>query len=46
LKYKYAPFVKKKYVVNSSELEELQFIEKQFFSSPLLAKRVKTTEKL
>ena len=34
LKYKYAPFVKKKSVVHRSELEELQFIEKQFFSSP------------
>ena len=34
LKYKYAPFVKKKSVVHRSELEELQFIEKQFFLSP------------
>jgi len=33
LKYKYAPFVKKKSVVHKSELENCQFIEKQFFSS-------------
>jgi transposase len=33
LKYKYAPFVKKKSVVHKSELENSQFIEKQFFSS-------------
>ncbi len=34
LKYKYAPYVRKKSVVHKSELEESQFIEKQFFSSP------------
>lgn len=34
LKYKYALFVKKKSVVHKSELENSQFIEKQFFSSP------------
>jgi len=33
LKYKYAPFVKRKSVVHKSELENNQFIEKQFFSS-------------
>ena len=32
LKFKYAPFVKKKSVVHKSELENAQFIEKQFFS--------------
>ena len=30
LKYKYAPFKKKKSVVHKSELEKLQIIEKQF----------------
>ena len=34
LKYKYAPYVKRKSVVPKSELEDLQFIEKQFFLSP------------
>jgi len=34
LKFKYAPFVKKKSVVHKSELEVSQFIEKQFFLSP------------
>lgn len=33
LKYKYAPYIRKKSVVHKSELEESQFIEKQFFSS-------------
>lgn len=33
LKFKYAPFVKKKSVVHKSELDNAQFIEKQFFSS-------------
>jgi hypothetical protein len=33
LKYKYAPFVKKKSVVHKSELDNSQFIEKQHFSS-------------
>jgi hypothetical protein len=33
LKYKYAPFKKKKSVVHKSELEELQLIEQQFFLS-------------
>jgi len=33
LKYKYAPFVKRKSVVHKSELENNQFIEKQIFSS-------------
>lgn len=33
LKYKYAPFKKKKSVVHKSELEEVQLIEKQFFWS-------------
>jgi hypothetical protein len=33
LKYKYAPFVKRKYVVHKSELENCQFIEKQEFRS-------------
>jgi hypothetical protein len=33
LKYKYAPFKKKKSVVHKSELEEAQLIEKQFFWS-------------
>ena len=32
LKYKYAPFVKKKSVVHKSEHEKCQFIEKQHFS--------------
>ena len=32
LKFKYAPFVKKKSVVHKSEFEDAQFIEKQFFS--------------
>jgi hypothetical protein len=34
LKYKYAPYVRKKSVVHKSVLEESQFIEKQFFSPP------------
>ena len=34
LKFKYAPFVRKKSVVHKSELEGSQFIEKQFFSPP------------
>jgi hypothetical protein len=34
MNYKYAPFVRKKSVVHKSELEESQFIEKQFFLSP------------
>jgi hypothetical protein len=34
LKYKYAPYIRKKSVVHKSELEESQFIEKQFFLSP------------
>jgi hypothetical protein len=33
LKYKYAPFIKRKSVVHKSELEKNQFIEKQSFSS-------------
>jgi hypothetical protein len=33
LRYKYAPFIKRKSVVHKSELEKNQFIEKQFFSS-------------
>ncbi len=33
LKYKYAPFVKRKSVVHKSELENCQFIEKQQFCS-------------
>lgn len=33
LKYKYAPFVKRKSVVHKSELEKCQFIEKQEFRS-------------
>ena len=33
LKYKYAPFVKRKSVVHKSELENCQFIEKQEFRS-------------
>ena len=33
LKYKYAPFVKKKSVVHKSELDQCQFIEKQLFFS-------------
>lgn len=33
LKYKYAPFVKRKSVVHKSELENCQFIEKQQFHS-------------
>jgi hypothetical protein len=33
LKYKYAPFVKRKSVVHKSELENCQFIEKQIFPS-------------
>jgi hypothetical protein len=33
LKYKYAPFVKRKSVVHKSELENCQFIEKQQFRS-------------
>ena len=33
LKYKYAPFVKKKSVVHKSELDESQFTEKHFFKS-------------
>ncbi len=33
LKYKYAPFKKKKSVVHKSELENCQFIDKQEFSS-------------
>jgi len=33
LKYKYAPFVKRKSVVHKSELENCQFIEKQIFRS-------------
>jgi len=32
LKYKHAPFAKKKSVVHKSELDNCQFIEKQFFS--------------
>jgi hypothetical protein len=34
LKFKYAPYVKKKSVVHKSELEESQFIDKQIFLSP------------
>jgi hypothetical protein len=33
LKYKYAPFIKKKSVVHKSELDDCQFIEKQLFFS-------------
>ena len=33
LKYKYAPYVKRKSVVHKSELEDCQFIEQQFFLS-------------
>jgi hypothetical protein len=33
LKYKYAPFVKKKSVVHKSELDDCQVIEKQLFFS-------------
>ena len=33
LKYKYAPFKKKKSVVHKSELENCQFIDKQKISS-------------
>lgn len=33
LKYKYAPYVKRKSVVHKSELNDCQFIEKQFFLS-------------
>ena len=33
LKYKYAPFIKRKSVVHKSELESCQFIEKQLFRS-------------
>jgi hypothetical protein len=33
LKYKYAPFIKRKSVVHKSELENCQFIEKQQFHS-------------
>jgi hypothetical protein len=33
LKFKYAPFVKKKSVVHKSELENCQFIENQYFNS-------------
>lgn len=33
LKYKYAPFVKKKSVVHKSELHHCQFIEQQYFQS-------------
>ncbi len=33
LKYKYAPFVKKKSVVHKSELHDCQFIEQQYFQS-------------
>jgi len=33
LKYKYAPFVKKKSVVHKSELHDCQFIEQQLFLS-------------
>ena len=33
LKYKYAPFIKRKSVVHKSELENCQFIEKQHFRS-------------
>jgi hypothetical protein len=34
LKFKYAPYVRKKSVVLKSELEDSQFIDKQFFSPP------------
>ena len=34
LKFKYAPFVKKKSVVHKSELEDSQFIDNQIFLSP------------
>jgi len=33
LKYKYAPFIKRKSVVHKSELDDCQFIEKQLFFS-------------
>ena len=33
LKYKYAPFVKRKSVVHKSELNDCQFIEQQLFFS-------------
>ena len=33
LKYKYAPYVKRKSVVHKSEIDDCQFIEKQFFLS-------------
>jgi len=33
LKYKYAPFKKKKFVVHKSELEDCQIIEQQMFWS-------------
>jgi len=33
LKYKYAPFTKKKSVVHKSELDQCQFIEQQLFFS-------------
>ncbi len=33
LKYKYAPFVKRKYVVHKFVLENCQFIDKQEFNS-------------
>jgi hypothetical protein len=33
LKYKYAPFKKKKSVVHKSELHDCQFIEQQYFQS-------------
>ncbi len=33
LKYKYAPFVKKKSVVHKSELDKCQFIDQQLFVS-------------
>ena len=37
LKYKYAPFVKRKSVVHKSELENHQFIEQQLFFHVLAA---------
>ena len=33
LKYKYAPFIKRKSVVHKSELDDWQFIEQQHFRS-------------
>lgn len=33
LKYKYAPFIKRKFVVHESESEDCQFFEKQHFRS-------------